>query len=106
MFSTSQQWVLIGLTSSGIGCAEANYSGMYTRVAAFQDWISAITNGSSPELSSSIYSSESSSIETTALTTTALTTTAVIHLHANTVETSIFSIFIFVSFNLFIPFLY
>ncbi len=39
MFNSSNQWVLIGVTSNGIGCAEANYSGMYTRVAAFQDWI-------------------------------------------------------------------
>ncbi|CAF4831467.1 unnamed protein product [Rotaria sp. Silwood2] len=35
MFNESNQWVLVGLTSSGIGCARAAYSGMYTRVAAY-----------------------------------------------------------------------
>ncbi|CAF1143889.1 unnamed protein product, partial [Adineta steineri] len=33
MFSSSSQWVLVGLTSNGLGCAEAAYSGIYTRVA-------------------------------------------------------------------------
>jgi hypothetical protein len=47
MFSSTNQWILIGLTSSGIGCASANYSGLYTRVAAFQSWISATMNGTS-----------------------------------------------------------
>ena len=45
MFSSSHQWVLVGLTSNGIGCAEANYSGVYTRVAAFQDWIATTMSG-------------------------------------------------------------
>ncbi|CAF2128623.1 unnamed protein product, partial [Rotaria magnacalcarata] len=45
MFSSSNQWVLIGVTSSGIGCARAGYSGMYTRVAAFQGWINSTMNG-------------------------------------------------------------
>jgi secreted trypsin-like serine protease len=102
MFTTSQQWVLVGLTSSGIGCAEASYSGMYTRVAAFQSWISANTNVSSPKLPSSVYGTESSSIQTNASTTSA----AMVYLHANMVETSIFTIFIYVSFNLFLAFLY
>jgi len=47
MFSSTSQWILIGLTSSGIGCASASYSGLYTRVAAFQSWISATMNGTS-----------------------------------------------------------
>ncbi len=38
--SSSNQWILVGLTSNGIGCASAAYSGVYTRVAAFEDWIS------------------------------------------------------------------
>ena len=41
MFNSNSQWVLIGLTSSGIGCARATNAGLYTRVAAFQSWISA-----------------------------------------------------------------
>ena len=47
MFSSNNQWILVGVTSNGIGCASANYSGMYTRVAAFQDWISSSMNASS-----------------------------------------------------------
>ncbi len=44
MFTQSQQWELVGLTSYGIGCAEPNYAGVYTRVAAFQSWIATTTN--------------------------------------------------------------
>jgi secreted trypsin-like serine protease len=44
MFSSNNQWVLVGVTSNGIGCAEAAYSGIYTRVAAFQGWINSTTS--------------------------------------------------------------
>ncbi|CAF3763877.1 unnamed protein product, partial [Rotaria socialis] len=57
MFSSSNQWVLIGVTSSGRGCADAAYSGMYTRVAAFQDWINSTMNGTYP---SKAYTSKAS----------------------------------------------
>ena len=46
MFSSSNQWVLVGLTSNGIGCAQANYAGIYTRVAAFEDWLNVAMNSS------------------------------------------------------------
>ncbi len=45
--SSSNQWVLVGLTSYGHGCAEAAYSGVYTRVAVYESWISSNANGSS-----------------------------------------------------------
>jgi secreted trypsin-like serine protease len=46
MFSSNNQWLLIGLTSFGVGCANKQYSGIYTRVAAFQNWIKTYTNDS------------------------------------------------------------
>ena len=46
MFGSSRQWMLVGLISSGIGCARAEYSGIYTRVAAFEEWIKSYTNNS------------------------------------------------------------
>lgn len=46
MFTPSNQWVLVGLTSNGIGCARPQYSGIYTRVAVYQDWINSNTGGS------------------------------------------------------------
>lgn len=39
MFTSANRWMLVGITSFGIDCATANYSGVYTRVAYFQDWI-------------------------------------------------------------------
>jgi secreted trypsin-like serine protease len=46
MFTQSNQWVLVGLTSFGEGCARINNSGVYTRVAAYEDWIRSYTNDS------------------------------------------------------------
>ncbi|CAF1576748.1 unnamed protein product [Adineta ricciae] len=46
MFSSSKQWVLVGLTSNGIGCAQANYAGIYTRVAAYEDWLNVAMSSS------------------------------------------------------------
>ena len=54
MFTTSNQWVLIGLTSYGIGCARAAYAGVYTRVAYYQDWIRTTTSGAYTNATSSV----------------------------------------------------
>ena len=43
LFTESEQWVLVGLTSYGEGCARAAYAGVYTRVAAYQSWIATTT---------------------------------------------------------------
>ncbi|CAF3754548.1 unnamed protein product [Rotaria sp. Silwood1] len=45
MFTSNKQWVLVGITSNGVGCAQAEYSGVYTRVAAFENWINSKING-------------------------------------------------------------
>ena len=43
MSISADQWVLVHLISNGVGCDQP-YAGVYTRIAAFQDWISSITN--------------------------------------------------------------
>ncbi|CAF0944603.1 unnamed protein product [Rotaria sordida] len=53
MFTTSNQWVLVGVTSYGFGCARAAYSGVYTRVAYYQNWISTTTSGAYTNAASS-----------------------------------------------------
>ena len=52
MFSSSDRWVLVGLTSYGVGCAQADYSGVYTRVAPFTDWIRSYVNDTNVVLAS------------------------------------------------------
>ncbi len=121
MFTSSRQWLLVGLTSYGEGCAEPAYSGVYTRVAAFQSWINLNTNGSVSTLTSSTSTTLSSSANTTAsgsissVSTTLSSSTwsmnsiisvAVAHLHMNTVGTSIFNIFVVVLFNFLVAYFY
>ncbi|CAF0863890.1 unnamed protein product [Rotaria sordida] len=43
MFTSSQQWAIVGITSYGYGCAHANFAGVYTRVVYYLDWIRSMT---------------------------------------------------------------
>ena len=43
-----KRWIQLGIVSWGAGCAEAEHYGVYTRVAAFRDWIAAKTDGDVP----------------------------------------------------------
>ncbi|CAF1300336.1 unnamed protein product [Rotaria magnacalcarata] len=44
MFTSSNIWEQVGITSVGYGCGRPNYPGIYTRVAAYQSWINATMN--------------------------------------------------------------
>jgi hypothetical protein len=46
IFTSSEQWVLVGLTSYGYGCAQPGYSGVYTRIPAYVNWIHSFINNS------------------------------------------------------------
>jgi secreted trypsin-like serine protease len=42
--SAQKQWVLAGVTSSGLGCADPRYSGVYTRASAYRKWLQTVTS--------------------------------------------------------------
>jgi len=44
MAFVDDRWVLAGITSSGNGCAQAGYPGVYTRVSAFISFIDSNIN--------------------------------------------------------------
>jgi secreted trypsin-like serine protease len=68
MFAPSQQWVLVGITSYGQGCAEAPYSGVYTLVVQYLDWIYSMN------ISDAVTVSDVTTNITTTSTTTVTTT--------------------------------
>ena len=43
LFNSNRQWILVGLTSTGADCASPLYTGVYTRVSAFNRWIAVHT---------------------------------------------------------------
>jgi secreted trypsin-like serine protease len=40
MLFSNGQWILVGITSYGTGCALADHPGVYTRVSYYTQWIS------------------------------------------------------------------
>lgn len=47
-FNSNRQWILVGLTSTGAECASPLFPGVYTRIGAFNQWITLNTGLSAP----------------------------------------------------------
>ena len=92
MFGPSRQWILVGVTSSGIGCARAENSGTYVRVTAFQDWIKSYTNSSIWVESGSSSANLTMSTMTTAVSVKPTRTMPWIGSHANIAANSMWGI--------------
>ncbi|CAF1104718.1 unnamed protein product [Rotaria sordida] len=50
MFTSSKQWVIVGLTSFGHGCAQPGFSGVYTRITTYLDWINLFVNNANDSI--------------------------------------------------------
>ena len=101
MYSSDNKWILIGITSSGAGCARATDSGTYTRVAAFTDWINSNTNGTVTTPTTSVTNTTTAATTTTTRNGTTNSTSFIIISHGSTVPVSIFVVLISALFNLF-----
>src|SRR4051794_32212968 len=60
MFSNGQ-WILVGITSYGTGCALADYPGVYTRVSYYKNWISCFLTDNITCIENSDFRQDSSS---------------------------------------------
>lgn len=50
MIYTNNRWFIVGIVSFGDGCSRANSGGIYTRVSAYDDWISQIMSTESSKM--------------------------------------------------------
>ncbi len=53
MQNAADEWVQTGITSWGIGCAQPNQYGVYTRLSNYNDWIDARIAGYTPDVDDS-----------------------------------------------------
>ena len=51
MSQANNQWYLVGIISFSEGCARENKPTVFTRIAAYEDWIRPIYEGSVPDKS-------------------------------------------------------
>jgi secreted trypsin-like serine protease len=77
MFTPSNQWVVVGITSYGIGCAEAAYAGIYTRVVYYLNWISSMNVMDAVTVNDVTTTTTTSTITATTTSTATTTTTTV-----------------------------
>lgn len=54
-FGIKQKFVLIGITSFGIGCAEPGLAGVYTKVGPYLSWIKEISMANKTQLAKSFF---------------------------------------------------
>jgi secreted trypsin-like serine protease len=47
MLFSNGQWILVGITSYGTGCALADHPGVYTRISYYSKWISCFASDNS-----------------------------------------------------------
>ena len=55
MSFTNNQWMLVGITSYGTGCALADYPGVYTRVSYYVDWINCFLTNNTYCIESTVF---------------------------------------------------
>ena len=51
MSQANDQWYLVGIVSFSEGCARENRPTVFTRIAAYEDWIRPIYEGGVPDKS-------------------------------------------------------
>ena len=51
-----KRWLLAGVTSFGVGCGDSRFSGVYTRVTVYREWLKSIVDDGFIEALSDPYS--------------------------------------------------